>query len=361
MKRNIAFFALPVVFAALFGSCGSSTDRLYIYNWAYYTPPSVIEKFEKEFGVTVIQDEFGSNEEMYAKLRAGGSGYDIVFPTGDFASIMIQQGMLQKIDRAKIPNLANIDTGLLARAVYDPEMDYAVPYYWGAAGVTVNTARVPDFERSIDIFSRSDLRGWMTMLDDMREVMGNALNLLGYSVNSVDPAEIVQARDLVNTRWKPNLVKFDAEAFGKGYANGEFWVVQGYPEVVFLEIAEAGHEQLRRDTVFFIPEEGGPAYLDSMVIPEGARNVELAHTFIDFIHRPEIYAEFCDSFGFPATVNVPARQFTKGPSWFIVDGKPRTEPWYSVEDLEKTTLKEDVGPALAYFTQAWFDSIRIGE
>jgi spermidine/putrescine transport system substrate-binding protein len=342
-KRIILFFVLA---AFVLPAMSCSRDRLSLYNWAYYTPSSVIEKFEKEFNVRVIVDEFASNEELYAKLKTGGSGYDIVFPSQDYTSIMIQQGMFEKIDKSLIPNLKNIDPAVLNRATYDPGMEYSVPYYWGAAGITVNTARVPDYEECWSIFSRSDLRGRMTMLDDMREVMGDALVYLGYSVNSKNPREIIEARDLINYQWKPNLTKFDAEAFGKGYANGEFWVVQGYAEVVYEEIAD--NAQLMRDTKFFIPPKGGPAYIDSMCILKGSKNVDLAHKFIDFIHRPEIYAEFCDEFGFPATVNIPARQLKEGPSW------------YQIEDLSGTELKEDLGSALGLYNDAWFNSIRAG-
>jgi spermidine/putrescine transport system substrate-binding protein len=186
----------------------------------------------------------------------------------------------------------------------------------------------------------------MTMLDDLREVIGDALNTLGFSVNSRNPAEITAARDLINNSWKPNLVKFDAEAFGKGYANGDFWVVHGYPEVVYEEIAD--NRKLIDSTVIFIPD-GAPAYIDSMCILKGANNIELAHKFIDYIHRPEIYAEFCDTFHFPATVNVPARNFLA------------EKPMYSVDDLATTELKEDVGEGLELYNAAWFDSIRVGE
>ncbi|MDR2535303.1 MAG: extracellular solute-binding protein [Treponema sp.] len=325
---------------------GKSSNRLSIYNWTYYTPKPVIEKFEKEYGATVIYDEFPSNEDMYSKILAGGSGYDIIFPSGDYVSIMAKQGMLEKIDKSKLANLGNIDPLVLQKATYDPGMEYSVPYYWGAAGVAVNTARVPDFERTWSIFSRADLKGRMTMLDDMREVLGDALVSLGYSVNSKNPAEIEAAKNLINTNWKPNLVKFDAEAFGKGYANGDFWVVQGYAEVVFAEIGD--NPQLKGDTVFFIPPEGGPAYIDSMCILKGAKNRDLAYKFIDFIHRPEIYAEFADTFGFPATVNVPARQ------------RQKVSPYYRTEDLMNTELKDDLGSALELYNTAWFDSIRTG-
>jgi len=326
-------------------SCSKNT--LHVYNWSYYTPPSVIEKFEKEYGVRVIIDEYASNEEMYTKLKTGGSGYDLVFPSQDYVSIMIHQGMFEKIDRSLIPNLKNIDPIVLRKADYDPNMEYSVPYYWGAAGVLVNTAKVPNFEKSWSIFGRSDLRGRMTMLDDMREVMGDALVYLGYSVNTKNLAEINAARDLINNQWKPNLTKFDADAFGKGYANGEFWVVQGYAEVVYEEIIDDA--QLMRDTVYFVPQEGGPGYIDSMCILKGAKQKELAHKFIDFIHRPEIYAEFCDEFGFPATVNVPARQYLEGPTW------------YQQTDIVNTELKNDLGDALGLYNDAWFNYIRVGD
>jgi len=343
MKRSAIFFTVLAVL--LMVSC--SGNKLNVYNWSYYTPPSVIEKFEKEFNVRVVIDEYASNEEMYTKLKTGGAGYDIVFPSQDYVSIMIRQGMFEMLDKSLIPNLKNIDPIALGKADYDFNMIYSVPYYWGAAGIIVNTAKVPEFEKSWSIFARSDLRGRMTMLDDMREVMGDALVHLGYSVNSKNPAEINAARDLINNQWKPNLTKFDAESFGKGYANGEFWVVQGYAEVVYEEIAD--NEQLMRDTYYFIPPEGGPGYLDSMCILKGAKNKEMAHKFINFIHRPDIYAEFCDFFGFPATVNVPARQYIEGPTW------------YQAEDIVDTELKDDLGDVLELYNDAWFNFIRAGD
>jgi len=345
-KKYIAFSALTaalIVSAAV--SC-SSRQRLYIYNWTYYTPDSVIEKFEKEFNVRVIYDEFASNEDMYAKLKAGGANYDVIFPSCYFISIMMQEGMLEKIDHLKMSNLKNIDPDILKKAVYDPKMEYSVPYYYNPAGIAVNTARVPDFQRSWSIFGREDLRNRMTMLDDMREVFGGALIHLGYSVNSTDPDQITAAKDLINNSWKPNLTKFDSESFGKGYANGDFWVVHAYAEVVYEEIID--NPQLLKNTVFFIPDEGSPACIDNMCILKGAKNIDLAHKFIDFIHRPDIYAEFVNTFDFPSAVNIPARNFKKGGQM------------YSVEDMINTEMIDDPGAALEHYNNAWFNSIRIG-
>ncbi len=322
----------------------ASGGKLYIYNWTYYTPDSVIEKFEKEYNVDVIYDSFASNEEMFAKLKAGGSGYDIVFPSGDYVSIMKAEKMLEPIDKSKLKNLGNVDPVVLKKATYDPNMEYSVPYYFGAAGVAVNTAKVPNFEKSWSIFARKDLKGRMTMLDDMREVVGDALAYLGKSVNTVDPAELEAAKKLINEEWKPNLTKFDAEAFAKGFAAGEFWVVQGYAESVYEEISD----EQKATTAFFIPKEGGPSYIDSMCILKGSKNVDMALKFIDFIHRPEIYAEFTDAFGFPATANVPARALKK------------ETPYYTAESLETTELKEDVGEKLALYDKIW-QEIKVGE
>jgi spermidine/putrescine transport system substrate-binding protein len=350
IKRNVIFHAvLAALFLPAIFSCNSK-QRLYIYNWTYYTPDSVIEKFEKEYNVRVIYDEFASNEDMYAKLRSsrsGKGGYDVVFPSKDYVPIMIRQNMLERIDKSQMNNLGNIDPAVLRIASYDPDMEYSVPYFYGAAGIIVNTARVPDFERSWSIFAREDLKGRMTMLDDMREVLGCALAFMGYSVNTTDPNLIASARNLVNNSWKPNLVKFDSDSFGKSYAHGEFWVVHAFPEAVYEEIADI--PKLVKDTVFFIPAEGGPSYIDNMCILKGSRNIELAHKFIDFIHRPEIYAEFVDTFGLPATVNIPARRHKIGHSL------------YYAEDLSITELVEDLGRDLDLYSDAWFNSIRAGD
>jgi spermidine/putrescine transport system substrate-binding protein len=209
--------------------------------------------------------------------------------------------------------------------------------------VAVNKTKVPSYEKSWSIFGRKDLAGKMTMLDDMREVLGDALAYAGKSVNSLEAADLAAARDIIEKEWKPNLLKFDAEAFAKGFAAGEFWVVQGYAESIFAE-----YDAARRSEVdFFIPKEGGPMYIDSMVLLKGSKNKDLALKFMDFIHRPEIYAEFVDYFGFPATANVPARPLKKGDSW------------YMPEDLRNCETKDDLGAGLEKYNAIW-QEIRVG-
>lgn len=342
MKKAIVSILGAALGAALllsFAGCGAKgrDKTLYIFNWTYYTPDSVIEQFEKEFGVDVWVDSYASNEEMFAKLMAGASTYDVVFPSQDYASIMIQLGMLQKIDLSKIPNAQNINPAVLEKAVYDSVMEYCVPYYMGAAGVAVNKTKLSDYEKSWNIFARTDLQGRMCMMDDMREVIGDALAFRGKSVNSLDDAELRDAERLIIDEWKPNLVKFDAEGFGKSFTAGDFWVVQGYAEVVYGEVPES-----KWDTVdFFIPEEGGPMYLDSMCVLKGAKNYDLAMEFINFIHRPQIYAQFLDTFRFPAAVNTKAAAFM------------RSTPMYKTEDMMHCELKADLAEGLEKYNDIW--------
>ncbi|MBQ2600976.1 MAG: extracellular solute-binding protein [Treponema sp.] len=344
MKKCVTVFAAgALICAAAMGLSSCTADdgkTLYLYNWTYYTPDEVLRDFEKEFDCKVKVDSYASNEEMYAKLRAGAKGYDIVVPSQDYVSIMMKQGMFAEIDQSKFTNRGNINPAVLQKASYDPEMKYAVPYYFGAAGISVNKEFVnwTDYARDWGIFSDSRFADHATMMDDMREVIGDALAHKGYDVNSLNESELDAASDMIEKEWKPNLVKFDAESFGKSFASGEFWLCHGYAEVIYGEVPEEKWD----DTIdFFIPEEGGASYLDSMCILKDSKHVELASEFINYIHRPEVYAKFLDAFSFPCFVNLQAEKYmTK-------------KPMYKASQLENCTLKVDLGDGLDKYNERW--------
>ena len=339
------------------GSCSKSgaskevaqknDNKLNIYTWTYYTPEDAVKQFEEEFGIDVTIDEYASNEEMYAKLRAGGGkGYDIVVPSQDFASIMIKQGMFREIDQNAFTNKGNINPKVLEKATYDPTMKYCVPYYFGAAGVSVNKTKVPagSYKRDWSIFADKQFAGHATMMDDMREVMGDALSADGHSVNTINDGELEAAKNKILNEWKPNLVKFDAESFGKSFASGDFWLCQGYAEVIYGEVAE----DKWADTIdFFIPAEGGPSYLDSLCILKDSEHYDAANKFINFIHRPEIYAMFLDYFHFPCFVNLKAGEYMK------------TQPMYEASQMDNCELKLDLGEDLDKYNDIW-QAIRYG-
>ncbi|WP_417914148.1 extracellular solute-binding protein [Candidatus Electronema sp. JM] len=318
-------------------------QKLYIYNWTYYIPDQVVKDFESQNQVKVVYDMYASNEEMFTKLKAGGSGYDLVFPSGDYVSIMAKENMLEPIDKSKVPNFAHIDPAILAKIHFDEGNKYSVPYMMGAAGVAVNTKQVPaGFDKSWTLFNRDDLKGRMTMLDDMREVLGAALKSLGYSVNTKNLEELKKAKDLVK-QWKSKIVKFDAESFAKGFAAGEFWVVQGYAENIFLEL----DEEAKKNVAFFIPKEGSAMYMDSMVLLKNAKNKDMAYKFMNYIHEPKVYAKIVDFLTLPS-INVPARNLRA------------KKPNYEISDLARSEFKEDLGETLKDYNQVW-QEIVVGE
>lgn len=349
MKKTFRNFAAAVFSAmAFFGlaSCGEDENQLYIYNWTYYTPDEVLQNFEKEFNCKIKVDYYASNEEMYAKLRAGAKGYDIVVPSQDYCSIMIEQNMFQPLDQSKMTNKSHINPACFKMAKYDSEMKYCVPYYLGMAGISVNKTKAPsDYERNWNIFSDKRFSGHATMMDDMREVMGDSLAVLGYNVNSIDDSELAKAKDHILTNWKPNLVKFDAEGFGKSFASGDFWLCQGYAEVIFGEVPE---DKWDETIDFFIPEEGGPSYMDSMCILKDSKHAALANEFVNYIHRPEVYAKFLDAFHFPCFVNPDAEPYVT------------TKPMYKASMMNNGTLKEDIGENLDKYNNLW-QEIRFAE
>ena len=340
LSTKIVLAVAMVVSALGLISCKEEDDKtLYLYNWTYYTPEDVVANFEKDFGVKVKIDNYASNEEMYSKLRAGAKGYDIVFPSQDYASIMISQGMVRELDLSKIPNSKYVNPKMLKKTVYDQEMKYAVPYYYGAAGISVNKTKVDwDYDRSWNIFADTRFHGHATMMDDMREVLGDALVMNGNSVNSLDYTELKNAADIVINNWKPNLVKFDAEGFGKNFASGDFWLCQGYAEVVYGEVPEDKWEE----TIdFWIPENGGPSYVDSMMILKDSKHYELALKFINYILEPKNYAMFLDFFNFPCYIVPEAEQYMK------------TTPLYDAKQMDNCQLKMDIAEGLDKYNDIW--------
>ena len=179
--------------------------------------------------------------------------------------------MLMPLDHDKIPNLRFIDPAYL-KFTMDPVMDYGVPYMVGSTGIGYDGSRVEDFEPSWKMFNNEAYAGRMTLLNDMREAIGAALKLLGYSINSTDEAELAQARDVV-IGWKRNIAKFESEQYKNGLVSAEFLLVQGYSGDILQAMDE------NEDVVYAIPREGTSLASDDMVIPVDAREPDLAHAF----------------------------------------------------------------------------------
>lgn len=335
MKKILFLIAMVMTLIAC-GGKKEEKDVLYLYGWADYIPKEIYEQFETETGIKVIEDIYSSNEEMFTKLKAGGTGYDIVMPSADYTEIMMKEGMSEKLDKTKLTGLKNIDPVVFEKLQYfDPNNEYGVPYVMGATIIAVNTKYVKDFPRDYSIFNNEEYRGRMTLLDDMREVMTSALGMLGYPQTVADENVIAEAAEMIK-EWKRNIAKFDAESFGKGFASGDFWVVQGYPDNIFREL-DAND---RKNVELIIPEKGGVAYIDSFVILKDAPHKEAAYKFIDFILRPDVYAKIADILETPS-INVPARDLMK------------VEPLYQISDLKNTQVLRDIHTTLDLQNKYW--------
>lgn len=288
-RFTLVLTASTLLIALISAGCGRSQAAnqpvLHVYNWSDYLADGLVERFEEKFDCRVVYETYESNAELLAALESGGRGYDLIFPSSDIATRLTAEGRLREIDHDRIPNLAHIDRAFLASVSVDKEMRYSVPYMIGATGIAVRRSEVGDFEPSWRIYERSDLAGRMTMVNDMREVLGAALKTLGHSLNTTNPAEIEEAADLA-IEWKHQLARFDTAGYEAGLASGELLVVQGFSG----DLQRVIEENRDADIVYFLPREGFSIWEDTMAIPTGADNVELAEKFINFLHSPEVAA-----------------------------------------------------------------------
>ena len=280
MRRPLTVLTVALLAAA---ACKQQPKTLHVYTWADYVKPELVARFEQEQGCTIVIDTFDSNEAMYAKLKAGAGGYDVITPSSYMVQVMHRQGMLLSLDHARLPNLANVDPEVLKIAI-DPKMDHSAPYMMTITGIAYLGSKVADVRPSWAMFDRPDLKGRATMLADMRETIGAALKFLGYSINSTNPVELAAARDVV-IRWKKNLAKFENEQYKTGLASGEFLLVHAYSGDI-LQVQEENE-----DIVFAVPEEGTSIACDDLVIPKDSKQADLAHRYINFLHDPKVAAE----------------------------------------------------------------------
>lgn len=280
---------LPGILAALCASlflaaCGEKKPALHVFTFDDYINPELIPEFEAKHGCRVVIDTFDSNEAMLAKIQAGASGYDILVPSSYMVKILDKQGMIQLLDHAKLPNVKqHIDPEFLRDHSFDKEMRISVPYMFAATSFAYLADKVENVEPSWKVFDRADLKGRMTLLNDMRETIGAALKSLGHSLNTTDDAHLQAARDVV-IGWKKNIAKFESDQYRAGIASGEFVLVHGYTGDL-LQSQESNDQ-----VTIVIPQEGTSIACDDLVIPKDAPNPDLAHAWINFLCDPDVAA-----------------------------------------------------------------------
>jgi len=345
MKKTTGLILLGAVCATLLSGCSDSRPILNIYNWADYMNPDVLKKFEKEYKCHIVLDTFESNEAMYAKLKAGAQGYDLIFPTSYMVGIMEEQGMLQPLNHKLIPNLGNVDRNYLA-LTQDPQMKYSIPYMISVTGIGYNKARLGELKPTWNLFALSSVTRRCTLLNDMRETIGAALKYLGYSLNTTSDAELAEAQQVL-IGWKKNIAKFEVEEALRGLSSDEFLLVHAYNGDILQAMDE------NEDLAFLVPEEGTSIASDDMVIPASADQVKLAHSFINFILDPANSAENMEYVYYlsPNTAGqkLVSEEFRNNPAIFI---DPKI--------MGKSEVIRDLGEANEKYTRVW-DAVKAAE
>ena len=261
-------------------STGAMADEkvLHVYNWSDYIAPDTLENFQKETGIKVVYDVFDSNEVLEAKLLAGSSGYDIVVPSNPFLAKQIKAGVFQKLDKSKLSNWQNMDVDLLkALEPSDPGNQYSIPYLWGTIGYAYNAEKVKAV-----LGADAPVNSWD----------------LVFKPDSQKPDELKKAEELFLSI-RPYTAYFHSSKYISDLANGNLCVAVGYSGDLQQSKARAAEAKNGVSLTYTIPKEGAGSFFDMIAIPADAKNVEAAHTFINYLMKPEVIANITNVVQFP--------------------------------------------------------------
>ena len=322
--------------AALAGS-----NELNIYNWDTYIGPDTVENFSGETGIEVQYDLYASNEEMFAKLKEGNPGYDLIFPSDYMVEIMIGLDLLMPVDHSKLPNIKHIDPDPnFSDPAYNPGMKYGPPYFWGTMGLGYRKS-VMDKPTSWGVLfeDAGKYANRIALIDDQRAMLGFALKYLGYSLNSIDASQIAQARDLL-LAIVPLVKTFAPDSGQDLLLSGEVDICVEWNGDVLQVMAEDD------DLDYVVPDEGGILWQDAICIPKGGPNPDNAHVFINYMLDPKVNASVADFIQYP-TANISARPFINP------DDIANTAIYPSDATIAACENLVDVGDATRLYDEAW--------
>jgi spermidine/putrescine transport system substrate-binding protein len=298
------WIVLAFLAAALLGGCGRAPKNvLNVYNWGDYIDESVLKEFEAKYKIKVNYDTFTTNEDMYVKLKAGGSSYDLLFPSDYMIKRMIDEGMLAKLDFSNIPNYKLI-ADRFKNLDYDPKNEYSVPYMWGTVGILYNKKMVKTKPDSWKILWDKKYAKQILMVDSQRDSIGVALKMLGYSLNSTNLEELEAAKKVLIDQ-KPLVLAYVVdEVKDKMIAEEAALAVVWSGDAVYCmrENSNLG---------YVIPKEGSNLWFDAMVIPAGAAHKKSAERFINFMCETKIAYKNADYIGYASPQTEVVKQLPK--------------------------------------------------
>jgi spermidine/putrescine transport system substrate-binding protein len=273
------------------GTSGSR-DQLYIYTWTQYTSKQLLETFNTQTGIKVLADFYDSNDVMLAKLQAGGGGaYSAIYPSDYMVQKMVNLGLLTEINRDRLIGLDNFFPRF-QNPSYDPNNRYSIPFNWGTTGFIYNSEilKTPPEDWEYLWQNQNQLKKRMTLINDVREVMGGALRMLGYSYNSQNENEIKQAYEKLK-ELKPAIAAFDTFSWENQILTGDLVLAMCYSADAIRVSKE--NPKLK----YVIPRSGSSLWTDTIVIPKTAINSDGAYAWINFMLQPEVAAQMSRDLG----------------------------------------------------------------
>lgn len=308
--------------------------KLNFYNWDTYIGETTLADFQKASGIEVKMDLFADNDELFAKLKEGNPGYDLIVPTNDYVERMIVANMLVPLDHSKIPNISNIDP-VFRDAQFDPGRKYSLPYMWGTIGIGYRKSKVKGVPDSWKwLYDSSQYSGRIALLADGGTVIQMGLKYMGKPLNSTDPSLIKQVEAML-IRQKPHIKVFAEDNGQDLLASGEVDLTMEWNGDI-LQVMEEDE-----DIAYAVPKEGGLLWQDCLCIPKGGPHPNNAHAFINFVLDAEAGAAIADFIQY-ATPNKAAKailppEYSQNPAIFPPDEVTRKSEAsiYKGEDYQR--------------------------
>lgn len=322
-----------------------TSKELNLFVWTEYIPQDHIDCFELVYGVTVNRSEYSANEEMYAKLSAGSSGYDLVQPTDYIVPLMIRQGLLQKLDKSKLPVIAEFDPNYLNLS-FDPNNEYTVPYQAGTDSIVVNTDKVTDVPKSWADLWKPEYAGRLVSLDDSRAVIGATLLTLGYDVNTTDTKQLDEAKVKLAELAK-GIKLFDSDS-------PKTALIAGDVDLGITWTGEAFLAQQENPAIQYIyPTEGAILWQDNYAIPTGAAHLDAAYAWINYTMQGDLFWLMLSEFPYtnPSSAALDYAKDNEPDLYQAYVDSPITNT--PVDALQKGHRIEDVGDALPLYDKIW--------
>jgi len=268
--------------------------KLNFYNWDTYIGETTLEDFAEASGIDVNMSLFATNDELFAKLRAGNPGYDVIVPGSEFVQRMIEAKLLEPLDHSKIPNIKNIAPEFMEDAPFDPGRKYSLPYTWLVIGIGYRKSKVDGVPDSWKyLFDSDKYAGKITVMSDASELFRNCFKYLGGSLNDASP-ELLKKAEAMLIKQKPHIKAFHED-------NGQDLLLSGEVDLAMEYNGDIAQIMTEDDDIdFVVPKEGAMKQQDTLAIPKGAPHPENAHKFINFIFEPEVGAEISSTILYPS-------------------------------------------------------------